>query len=325
MTTTTDDQGGEDDHHHDDDRRTLTSVARPDHPIASFTPMDPTFRVLSFDFGFRSSVPGASERITELLAPFRTSGSGSPFHRFAVDRDAEVFVIRFDREIAHRTRRPGGVVDWILWKVSAEAIAGIDDHLAIHAGAVGWEGRSILLPAPHDSGKTTITAALTASGFSYLTDEAALIDPSSLTLVPFPRALWLEPGSVVALDRLLSGHTNGDVVARNGTSHVAPAELRGGRIGRPAPIRHIVFPRYRRGAATILVPMSRAEAVVELGRNAFNLDRFGRRGVDILIAVVAGADVHRLAVGDLREAVHAIERLVGSGDERRGRVSSGSG
>jgi hypothetical protein len=284
--------------------------------------MDPTFRLLTFEFAVRSSVHGVDERIDPLLSPFRTPGPGARSHTFDVTAEAGMFEVQVDGVVAHRSPRVGGVVDWILWKASTEAIAGIEGYVAIHAGAVGWDGSSVLLPAPHDSGKTTLTAALTASGFSYFTDEAALIDPSAATLIPFPRALWLEPGSVAALDRLLA-HRGDAGVARNGTSHLAPADLGGGRIGRAAPIRHIVFPRYSRHAATALVPMSRAEAVVELGRNAFNLERFGRRGVDLLIDVVSGADVHRLTVGDLGEAVEAISQLVRN-SEGRERVSSGS-
>jgi hypothetical protein len=285
--------------------------------------MDSTFRLLTFAFSVRSSVSSIDERIGPLLRPFRTPGSGSRSHSFDVAAEGGTFEVRLDGTVAFRSRRVEGAIDWILWKASTEAIAGIGDHLAIHAGAVGWEGRCVLLPAPHDSGKTTLTAALTASGFPYFSDEAALIDPSTAALVPFPRALWLEPGSVAALDRLLAGRGTGGI-ARNGTSHVAPVDLRGGRIGRAAPIGHIVFPLYTRGAQTALVPMSRAEAVVELGRNAFNLGRFGRPGVDVLVDVVRRADVHRLSVGDLGEAVEAISNLVRSSTEGRRRVSSGS-
>jgi hypothetical protein len=283
------------------------------------------YSVLSYTFRVRSSLGVVRSSLDELLAGFGRTEE-RPRHEFRVLAPAGGFgyQVILDGDVVHRAPRVEATIDWILWKASTEAIAAIDAYLAIHAGAVGWERVGILLPAPHDSGKTTLTAALTASGFSYFSDEAALIDPSSVTLVPFPRALWLEPGSVAALDRLLSLRGNGGF-ARNGTSHVAPADFRGGRIGRAAPVRHIVFPRYRRGAETTLVEMSRAEAVVELGRNAFNLERFGRRGVDMLVAVVGAADVHRLAMGDLREAVEAIERLVGSDDRRGGSVSRGSG
>jgi hypothetical protein len=188
---------------------------------------------------------------------------------------------------------------------------------------VGWRGAGILLPAPPDSGKTTLTAALTAAGFSYFSDEAALIDPATRRLIPFPRALWLEPGSVRAIDRFLSRRA-ASPIARNGTVHVSPRDLHRGRIARPAPVRHVVFPRYAPGAATALEPVSRARGLIDLGRNAFNLDAFGARGVDVLADVVRDADVHRIVVDDLGAAVGAISDLVGATTGGRSHVADRS-
>jgi hypothetical protein len=279
------------------------------------------FRLLSFDFRVLSSIPEVEERVGELLAPFHLPEPGPPEHEFRVLVGDETIDVEFDGNVAHRARRTSGAVDWILWKASSEAIAGIRDHIAIHAGAVGSLGVAVLLPAPPDSGKTTLTAALSAAGFSYFSDEAALIAPASGRLVPFPRALWLERGSIVALDRFL-GPDAGTSFTRNGTSHVAAARLLGGIAGEST-IRHIVFPRYTEGASTSLTPVSRAEALVELGRNAFNLDAFGKSGLDALARVVRGADVHRLIVGDLSSAVGAISTLVGKGGERSGAPRAG--
>jgi hypothetical protein len=268
------------------------------------------YSVLAFDFRVLSSVGGVEERVRGLMAPFGARRATAEAHEFVVQRRGPFVEVMLDGTVAHRSRHAGSAIDWILWKASAEALARIDDLILIHAGAVAWRGRAVLLPAPPDSGKTTLAAALTAAGFAYLSDEAAPIDPFSRRVVPFPRALWLESASVEALDRFLA-NGEGERVRRNGTSHVAPGDLRRGRVGAPVRIRHIVFPRYTEGARTELIPLSRAEGVVEIGRNAFNLDTFGSQGIDVLASVVRGADVHRLSVGDLGTAVEAISALVG--------------
>ena len=46
----------------------------------------------------------------------------------------------------------------------------------VHAGAVGWRGRAILVPGSSLSGKTTLTAALLERGATYLSDEYAVLD-----------------------------------------------------------------------------------------------------------------------------------------------------
>ncbi len=266
------------------------------------------YRLLSAGFRVRSDIPGVARRLADLLRPFEVDDLNGDARDVVVSRDAGYFAAIVDGGVAFRSARVEAVVDWLVWRASVEAIAGAHDHLVIHAGAVGYPGGAVLLPAPPESGKSTMTAALTAVGFTYFSDEAALIDPSSGSLVPFPRALWLEEGSVAALEALLRGR---GALARSGGSHVAPARLNGGKIACPSPIRHVVFPTYVPKTRTRLTPITRGEAAVELGRNSLNLDTFGSWGVDVLARVVRGADAHRLTVSDLGMAIAAVESLTG--------------
>ena len=61
--------------------------------------------------------------------------------------------------------------------------------LQIHAGVVSNGEKCILLPATGGSGKTTLTAALTAAGFHYFSDEAALLEEPELEVRPVPISL----------------------------------------------------------------------------------------------------------------------------------------
>ena len=65
----------------------------------------------------------------------------------------------------------------------------------IHAGAVGWSGRAIVIPGRSFSGKTTLVAELVRAGASYYSDEFAVIDQQG-RVVPYPQPLQLrEPHS----------------------------------------------------------------------------------------------------------------------------------
>jgi len=46
----------------------------------------------------------------------------------------------------------------------------------VHAGAVGWKGRAIVIPGDSGSGKSTLTAALVRAGATLLSDEHAILD-----------------------------------------------------------------------------------------------------------------------------------------------------
>ena len=71
----------------------------------------------------------------------------------------------------------------------AELSHGTDDWLAVlHAAAVADARGAIVLPGPNGTGKSTLTAALVARGFAYLSDDCVPIDGRGLVM-PMPFAL----------------------------------------------------------------------------------------------------------------------------------------
>lgn len=50
------------------------------------------------------------------------------------------------------------------------------DKVFLHASAVGWRGKAIIIPASSFAGKTTLVAELIKSGAAYYSDEYAILD-----------------------------------------------------------------------------------------------------------------------------------------------------
>ena len=61
----------------------------------------------------------------------------------------------------------------------------------IHAGAVGWKGRALVIPGASGSGKTTLTAALVRAGATLLSDEFAVLDRKGY-VHPYPLPLRIK-------------------------------------------------------------------------------------------------------------------------------------
>jgi hypothetical protein len=267
-----------------------------------------SFRALSFGFRFRSEVPEAVDAVDHLLAPFavpsrdRAAGDVGPL--VEIVRTGRRFEVLVDAAVAQRTETLGTAVGWVAWKSSLEALETTDRFLALHAGAVANGDRAILLPAPPDSGKTTLTAALVRAGFRYLSDEAALLDPSSGEVHPFPRALAMDASSMRVLG------VNGVNGAPGAIHHLTVGDLGGTLASTPCRVWAVVFPTYRPGAQDRLEPVGRAETVVALAENAFNAARFGAGGVRLLADVVAGARCARLTMDDIDEAVATVEGVL---------------
>jgi len=75
---------------------------------------------------------------------------------------------------------------------------------------------------------------------------------------------------------------------------VRPDDLRPGALGQEAPVRAVVFPRYRPSAETGPQPMGRVETLVALLPSTFKLDRIGQAGLDTF------AGLSRLPAGERR-------------------------
>jgi hypothetical protein len=68
------------------------------------------------------------------------------------------------------------------------------DFVAIHAGAVAFDGQALLLPGRSLAGKSTLARALLEAGADYLSDEYALLDADG-NVHAYPRPLRLRrPG-----------------------------------------------------------------------------------------------------------------------------------
>ena len=100
----------------------------------------------------------------------------------------------------------------------------------VHAGAVAWQGRAIIIPGASLSGKSTLVGELIRAGATYLSDEFAVLDCRG-RVQPFPKAIALRP-------------TPGSTKQVN-----VPVEAFGGRAGkRSEPAGLIVLTGYEEGA-----------------------------------------------------------------------------
>ena len=78
-------------------------------------------------------------------------------------------------------------------QIRAEVAFRSREAVFVHAGAVGYRGRAILLPGRSFSGKTTLVAELVRAGASYYSDEFAVLDDDG-RVRPYPKRLSVREG-----------------------------------------------------------------------------------------------------------------------------------
>jgi hypothetical protein len=209
-----------------------------------------------------------------------------------------------------RIGSPLGAVARVLGEVNALAVASVPHHLVLHAGAIGRLGRTVLLPADANSGKSTLTTALVAEGWRYLTDEAAAID-DRLMVRPYPKPIALDPGSFHLFPEFAPDTREDDLRAalRRRAWYLDPATI--GSVGEPAPAHIVVSPRWSEGAATSVTALRPVEALHALLGHAFEFSRGGSHVFEILARLASDVSMYQLTYSDLGEATAAMDRLVG--------------
>lgn len=273
-------------------------------------------RAADYTFKVRSNVAEAGFVLDRLLASFPevpvVPGRATPTYALWEDAGEEgrPFTLTLDGGQIQRVEHAGSMVDWLLIDVTRRAVERSEGYVSIHAGVVSSDGRAIILPAEPSSGKTTTVAGLVRAGFSYLSDEVALVRLADARVCPFPRSLVMDARSVEAVSGLRDQLPDAYDGFRGRWFHVAPEDLRPEPTGDTADVAWIIAPRYSEGAETSLRRLSRAQTLFILAEHAFDLARSPAGGLAVLRDLALRVPGYELTIGDLGSAVDVVSQLV---------------
>ncbi|MDP8969905.1 MAG: hypothetical protein M3N52_05320 [Actinomycetota bacterium] len=262
------------------------------------------YRALGHDFCVRTSDPALGRYCEEIFSAFAAPGRARSVYSVLDrgERTRKRYAVYHDGERIALSRSPSHAFGTLLWHVNQSVVASTTDVVLVHAAAAERGGAAVLLPAPMESGKTTLVAGLVRRGLRYLTDEAVAVDPVTSQVRPFPKALSIDRGSWQVLADLRPD-VDPAVAAYTKLQWQVPAEaIRPGALAPPALPRLVVAPRYEAGSDTTLRPVSRARMLTLMAESTFNFHAAGRRNLEVLARVVRRSDCYLLTVGDLARA-----------------------
>ena len=270
------------------------------------------WQALGYTFDLSSSDPASGAYYASLFTSLKACDETTA--HFVVRPVASVsddtYELVRDGEVWSKAATPVSFGTELVTEINAGAV-GSWPGVVCHAGGVSHQGVGILLPADPESGKSTLTCGLVRAGFRYLTDEGVAFHPGTTHIEPYPKPLALDKGSWFLFPELepLADLDSEDFERTQWL--VPPTAIRSDAVGGPCDARYIVFPKYVESAETVLTPIGRAEALVELAKNTFEFNQHSREYLDQLAIVVAACDCYRLTVGTLADAVACIQELVG--------------
>lgn len=126
------------------------------------------------------------------------------------------------------------------------------EHVFVHAGAVAFDGRAIIVPGESFSGKTTMVAALVKAGAIYYSDDYAVFDSSGL-VHPYPKPLATRDGGP----------------EYRGKRHSLPGRRGAPTDDQPVRLGLALCTQYRRGAEWAPARLTPAQALLELIPHTF--------------------------------------------------------
>jgi hypothetical protein len=157
----------------------------------------------------------------------------------------------------------------------------------VHAGAVGWKGRAIVIPGPSFTGKTTLVREFLLAGATYYSDEFAVLDRRGL-VHPFAAPLSVR----------------GPDPAKH---EMRPADQFGNSIGvRPLPVGCVIATRYQPGKRWKRKEISKGLGVLALLANTVTARKNPSRALSALSSAVAEAVIYKSNRGEAREVVEFV-------------------
>ena len=201
------------------------------------------------------------------------------------------------------------LLEWAMnWCISTQA----HQYLTLHAAVIERHGCAVIMPAPPGSGKSTLCAGLINRGWRLLSDELTLISLANGAITPLGRPVSLKNQSLEVISKFAPDVVINQVThdtAKGSVSHMKVPTQHVHRLQEQARPRWVIFPKYMPQARAELTTRSKANSMLELGRNSFNYTVLGLTGFELLSDVIAACDCYDFQYSQLDEAVSVFDQL----------------
>jgi HprK-related kinase A len=187
-----------------------------------------------------------------------------------------------------------------------------NDVLLLHSGVVERDGLALVMPALPGSGKSTLTAALSLSGWRLLSDEFGAVSLDTGAMHPVLKPAALKNGSIDVIRRFAPHVELGPLFpkTRKGTvAHVAPSRQAVSQVHTPAQPAAVLLPRWQEGSKTEFLPVDERMAFSTLAFNAFNYNVLGADGFRRVVTLVRQCPAWQLIYSDLGDALARLDDL----------------
>lgn len=201
------------------------------------------------------------------------------------------------------------MLEWGMnWCIAANA----HQYLVLHSAVISKQGKSIIMPAPPGSGKSTLCAAMAYNGWQLLSDELGLIN-DSIETIPCTRPINLKNNSIDILKNLAPNARFSQKAHDTQKGTVALLEPPKSSIeqmfDKSIP-KAIVYPKYVANSDCIVTPISDANSLQQIIDNSFNYHVLGLEGFELATELIKQCKSFKLEYSRFDEANDALEAII---------------
>lgn len=238
--------------------------------------------------GFRANQPILLEGINTTFIPGSdTSHRTRPEILYSLESDSanSVYTVSRGSRALIATRKVDALFHSLQREVQHTVASKAIDRLFVHAGAVAWGGKAILLPGRSGSGKSMLVREMIRAGAVYLSDEFAVLDDNGL-VHPFARPLSIR--------------------TRSGKVTRTAGELGALTAVGPLPVDSVIFTNYLPGTVFEPSELTVGRAVLEIIKHTVAVRAHPGRALRIAATVAAKCQSLCSPRGDARNTARAV-------------------
>lgn len=234
----------------------------------------------------------------------------SPVVTYQVIRDGEQWQVWHEKKVIHVAPESFYIFMFLTRNLPAQLIIRCQRQIVFHAAGLAHQQHGIILCGASNSGKSTLTAWLTATGFDFLADDMCAIDIDTLALHGWSCPVVLKAGSQFVWERWLDDADRQAIQFFGGAAWVDPELLRPGAVIQAARTSLLIFPRYLADHPLTVEPLSAAEVLFRLLPRVINFANLPQRGLAPATRLARQVSAFSMTYSDIEVATAWLRQTV---------------
>jgi len=180
---------------------------------------------------------------------------------------------------------------------------------ALHAGALSFSNKGILIPGKSGKGKSTLSAWLATKGLNYLTDELVFLTTEEAIIYPFTRPVSLKSPSVSVLrNSIPEFEKKKTLISENGV--MIPHRLLNNKFSPcTPPLSLIIFPNFVQDAEIEIIELSAAKCCLKLYECCVNARNIPDHGLKEFSEISRKTKSYQVTYSDFRGLFEPLQSL----------------